>query len=97
MRKPIIPSPIHKQAGYPWGKGAKIVGKVPNAERNAATCISLPMFPELTEEEVDYVVSKCLEWDKQEIDNPRITKLKQYRNVNNFRICFGFRISNLGI
>src|SRR6267142_2593320 len=56
--------PIHKQAGYPWGKGAKIVGKVPNAERNAATCISLPMFPELTEEEVDYVVSKCLEWDK---------------------------------
>jgi dTDP-4-amino-4,6-dideoxygalactose transaminase len=56
--------PIHKQAGYPWGKGAKIVGKVPNAELNAATCISLPMFPELTEEEVDYVVSKCLEWDK---------------------------------
>jgi dTDP-4-amino-4,6-dideoxygalactose transaminase len=54
---------IHQQAGYPWGKGAKIVGKVPNAERNAATCISLPMFPELTEEEVDYVVSKCLEWD----------------------------------
>jgi len=34
-----------------------------NAEQNAATCISLPMFPELKEEEVDYVVSKCMEWD----------------------------------
>ena len=35
-----------------------------NAERNAATCISLPMFPELTEQEVDYVIAKVLEWDK---------------------------------
>src|SRR5262252_7491029 len=54
---------IHKQAGYPWGKGARIVGSVANAEQNAATCLSLPMFPELKEEEVDYVVSKCMEWD----------------------------------
>ena len=56
---------IHKQAGYPWGKGARIAGSVANAEQNAATCISLPMFPELTAEEVDYVVSKVKEWDKQ--------------------------------
>jgi dTDP-4-amino-4,6-dideoxygalactose transaminase len=55
---------IHKQEGYPWGKGARIVGSVANAERNAATCVSLPMYPELTEQEVDYVVSKTLEWDK---------------------------------
>lgn len=55
---------IHKQAGYPWGKGARIAGSVSKAEQNAATCISLPMFPELKEEEVDYVVNKCLEWDK---------------------------------
>ncbi|HPA17517.1 MAG TPA: DegT/DnrJ/EryC1/StrS family aminotransferase [Verrucomicrobiae bacterium] len=55
---------IHKQAGYPWGKGARIVGSVENAERNAATCISLPMFPELKAEEVDYVIAKTLEWDK---------------------------------
>jgi dTDP-4-amino-4,6-dideoxygalactose transaminase len=55
---------IHKQAGYPWGKDARIAGSVANAECNAATCVSLPMFPELTEQEVDYVVSKCLEWDK---------------------------------
>jgi dTDP-4-amino-4,6-dideoxygalactose transaminase len=56
--------PIHKQDGYPWGKGARISGAVPNAERNAATCISLPMYPELTAAEVDYVVAKVLEWDK---------------------------------
>jgi dTDP-4-amino-4,6-dideoxygalactose transaminase len=55
---------IHKQDGYPWGKGARIVGSVANAERNAASCISLTMYPELTDAEVDYVVSKVLEWDK---------------------------------
>jgi dTDP-4-amino-4,6-dideoxygalactose transaminase len=56
---------IHKQAGYPWGKDARIAGSLVNAEKNAAACVSLPMFPELTVEEVDYVIQKCLEWDKQ--------------------------------
>ena len=56
--------PIHKQDGYPWGKGARIAGSVGNAERNAASCISLPMYPELTAAEVDYVVAKVLEWDR---------------------------------
>jgi dTDP-4-amino-4,6-dideoxygalactose transaminase len=55
---------IHKQDGYPWGKGARVVGSVDHAERNAASCISLPMYPELTAAEVDYVVSKVLEWDR---------------------------------
>jgi dTDP-4-amino-4,6-dideoxygalactose transaminase len=55
---------IHQQAGYPWGKDARIVGPLTNAESNAARCISLPMFPELTEAEVDYVVAKVKEWDK---------------------------------
>lgn len=54
---------IHKQAGYPWGKDARIAGSVANAEQNAATCVSLPMFPELQEDEVDYVISKVKEWD----------------------------------
>ncbi len=54
---------IHQQNGYPWGKDARIVGSLENAEKNAATCISLPMFPELTQEEVDYVIAKCIEWD----------------------------------
>jgi dTDP-4-amino-4,6-dideoxygalactose transaminase len=57
---------IHKQAGYPWGRSARIAGSVAHAEHNAATCVSLPMFPELTAEEVDYVVAKVVEWDKQQ-------------------------------
>lgn len=55
---------IHQQAGYPWGKGARITGSVANAEYNASRCISLPMFPELTAEEVDYVIGKVKEWDQ---------------------------------
>ncbi len=58
------PIAIHQQAGYPWGKSARIVGPIPNSERNAACCISLPMYPELTADEVDYVIEKVLEWDR---------------------------------
>ncbi|OGV68473.1 MAG: hypothetical protein A3K19_10135 [Lentisphaerae bacterium RIFOXYB12_FULL_65_16] len=56
--------PIHKQQGYPWGKEAQIVGSVANAEKSAASCVSLPMFPEITAAEVDYVIEKVLAWDK---------------------------------
>ncbi|MGH9395342.1 MAG: DegT/DnrJ/EryC1/StrS family aminotransferase [Terriglobia bacterium] len=59
------PIAIHQQAGYPWGKLADAKPSVPNAERNAAQCLSLPMFPELTEQEVDYTIVKIVEWDKQ--------------------------------
>lgn len=56
--------PIHRQEGYPWGKEAQIVGSVENAERNAASCVSLPMFPELTAEQVDFTAEKVMEWDR---------------------------------
>lgn len=59
------PIAIHQQEGYPWGKLADPKPVVPNAERNAAQCISLPMFPELTEQEVDYTIAKVVEWDNQ--------------------------------
>lgn len=59
------PIAIHQQEGYPWGKLADLKPVVPNAERNAAQCLSLPMFPELRNDEVDYVVEKIVEWDKQ--------------------------------
>jgi dTDP-4-amino-4,6-dideoxygalactose transaminase len=59
------PIAIHQQEGYPWGQQARIAGPLTNSERNAACCISLPMFPELTEEEVDYTVDKVLEWDRR--------------------------------
>ena len=58
------PIAIHQQEGYPWGHGARIAGPIPNSERNAACCVSLPMFPELTDEQVDYTIAKALEWDR---------------------------------
>ena len=59
------PIAIHQQEGYPWGHEARIVGPILNSERNAACCISLPMFSELTEEEVDYTIDKVVEWDRR--------------------------------
>lgn len=58
------PIAIHQQEGYPWGRLADPKPHVPHCEQNAATCLSLPMFPELTEEEIDYTIAKCIEWDK---------------------------------
>lgn len=55
---------IHRQEGFPWGKPFRIVGSLKNAEANAASCVSLPMFPELKQEEADAVVTKVCEWDK---------------------------------
>lgn len=47
------PIPIHLQAAYSsLGLG---VGSFPNAEWSAQRLLSLPMFPELTDEQVDYV------------------------------------------
>jgi len=59
------PIAIHKQEGYPWNKLADPNPHVPNAEANAAQCVSLPMFPELTAEEVNYTIAKVKEWDSQ--------------------------------
>jgi len=55
---------IHQQAGFPWGKEARLAGSLANAEANAACCISLPMYPELTEDEVNYMIAKVKEWDQ---------------------------------
>jgi dTDP-4-amino-4,6-dideoxygalactose transaminase len=59
------PIAIHQQEGFPWGQKAHVAGPVPNSERNAACCVSLPMFPELTEEEVDYTIDRVLDWDRR--------------------------------
>lgn len=57
------PIAIHKQEGYPWGKLADPEPHLPNCERNAAQCVSLPLFPELTDAEVDYAIEQCRRWD----------------------------------
>jgi dTDP-4-amino-4,6-dideoxygalactose transaminase len=53
---------IHEQEGFPWGKDARLVGPLTNAEQNAHSCISLPMFPELTHEEQDEVIRVLRAW-----------------------------------
>jgi dTDP-4-amino-4,6-dideoxygalactose transaminase len=58
------PIAIHQQEGFPWGKGARIVGSLKNAEASAARVLSLPMFPELTGEEVQAVIDATVAWDK---------------------------------
>lgn len=51
----IYPVPLHLQKCYSGlGKG---VGSFPVAEKAAATCVSLPIFPELTDEQVGHVIA----------------------------------------
>jgi dTDP-4-amino-4,6-dideoxygalactose transaminase len=53
---------IHQQEGFPWGKSARLVGPLTNAEKNATSCISLPMFAELTDEEIKYTIQVVCDW-----------------------------------
>jgi len=51
----IYPVPLHRQACYlELGQPA---GSLPVAERACATCVSLPIFPELTDAQVDHVIA----------------------------------------
>lgn len=51
----IYPVPLHLQKCYAGlGRGP---GSFPVAEKAAATCVSLPIFPELTDAQVDHVIS----------------------------------------
>ena len=52
------PTPIHRQPAYTYlGHGP---GALPESEYSAAHVLSLPMFPELTDEQVDRVVDGLL-------------------------------------
>jgi dTDP-4-amino-4,6-dideoxygalactose transaminase len=59
------PIAIHQQEGFPWGKGARIAGSLKHSEASAARVLSLPMFPELTGEEVQAVIEAVVAWDKK--------------------------------
>ena len=59
------PIAIHQQEGYPWGKDADLHVNLPLTEKSAASVISLPMFPELGQAEIDYVIDTCRAWEKQ--------------------------------
>jgi len=50
----IYPGPMHRQECYAaLGYAA---GSLPVAEKTSATCLSLPIFPELTDAQVEYVI-----------------------------------------
>jgi dTDP-4-amino-4,6-dideoxygalactose transaminase len=51
----IYPVPLHRQKCYAHlGYGS---GSMPVAEKSAANCVSLPIFPELTDAQVDHVIT----------------------------------------
>lgn len=56
------PVPCHLQKAYEF-LGYK-EGDCPNAEYLARHCATLPLFPEMTEEEVDMVIKACNEYKK---------------------------------
>jgi dTDP-4-amino-4,6-dideoxygalactose transaminase len=61
--KTHYPIAIHQQDSYPWGKAADLNVKLPLTEKSAASVISLPMFPELEQAEIDYVIDMCRAWE----------------------------------
>jgi dTDP-4-amino-4,6-dideoxygalactose transaminase len=56
------PIAIHQQEGFPFGAGDPNP-VLPETEKNAAECLSLPIYPELTREEVKIVADAILEWE----------------------------------
>ena len=55
------PIAIHQQDGFPWGHPAR-VGPLPVTEKSATSVLSLPMYPELTNQEVGRVIAEVMHW-----------------------------------
>ena len=55
------PIAIHQQEGFAWGRPARVTS-LPVTEKSAASVLSLPMYPELTDEEVGRVIEEVLSW-----------------------------------
>jgi dTDP-4-amino-4,6-dideoxygalactose transaminase len=58
------PIAIHQQEGFPWGRAGRISGSLEHTEKSAARVLSLPMFPELTQEDVKAVIDAVRAWEK---------------------------------
>ena len=56
------PIAIHRQEGFPWDRPARIVGSLEATEKSAASVLSLPMYPELTDAEAERVVEEIMNW-----------------------------------
>ncbi|MBI4166749.1 MAG: DegT/DnrJ/EryC1/StrS family aminotransferase [Acidobacteria bacterium] len=57
------PVAIHQQAGFPWGQSARISGSLERTESSAARVLSLPLYPEITDEETNHVIRTVIAWD----------------------------------
>ncbi len=57
------PIAIHQQEGYPWGLPADLHVDLPNTGKSAAGVLSLPLYPELEQAEIDYVIETCRAWE----------------------------------
>ena len=55
------PIAIHQQEGFPFGAGDP-KPYLPHTEKHAASVLSLPVYPEITSEEVTYVCDCVKEW-----------------------------------
>ncbi len=54
------PIPLHLQPSFDFMELGK--GSFPRAEKVAARCLSLPMYPELSEEKINYITDKIKEF-----------------------------------
>lgn len=59
------PLAIHQHEGYPWGQSARIGSVLTHTERSVTRVLSLPIYPELTNDEVNYVIESVCEWNKR--------------------------------
>ncbi len=57
------PRAIHQQEGFPWGMSARIAGPLVHTERAANCVLSLPMYPEMTQEELEYITHSVNSWE----------------------------------
>jgi hypothetical protein len=73
------PIPIHRQKAYHFLKLAR--GRFPVAERCAEDSLSLPMFPELTKKQIEYVVDEIGRWSGVEIKS-NILKTEKLCGIN---------------
>jgi dTDP-4-amino-4,6-dideoxygalactose transaminase len=55
------PIAIHQQEGFPWGRPTRVIS-LPVTEKSAAGVLSLPMYPELTNNEVERVIEEVMHW-----------------------------------
>jgi dTDP-4-amino-4,6-dideoxygalactose transaminase len=58
------PRAIHRQEGFPWAMNARNSGSLVHTERAAARVLSLPLYPEMTGEEIDYVIRTVTAWEE---------------------------------